>query len=85
MQQPPLVTAIGLARMLGWPRSRVYYWLHATGIELTYDPGLPWGYVPRSAVDEVVVKLRAARAQRRHDGHGGGEARARRRHPGGVY
>jgi hypothetical protein len=84
------VTVSALARMLGpeWSRPLVWYWLHQTGIEVERIPG-PWGQgmgmIPESQVSEVLFTLRAARAQRRHDGHGGGEARARRIHQGGVY
>jgi len=86
MERPPLVTVTALARMLGWSRSNVWYWLPRAGVQLQQSELLPWPYIPTDQVDEVLFRLRAARAARRHDGHGGGEARARRsQHQGGVY
>ena len=81
-----LVMVSGLAAMLGegWTRPLVWYWLHQAGIEV---PRLANGngYIRRSEVAEVLERVRAARAARRHDGQGGGEARARQRQRGGVY
>lgn len=85
-----LVMVSGLARMLGpgWTRPLTWYWLHQAGIEVQRLPNGN-GFVPLSQVSEVLYRLRAAREARRHDGHGGGEARARqiqaRRSQGGVY
>lgn len=90
MLQERYVAVAALPRMLGpgWSRSSVWYWLRSAGIEIEYLPG-PWGrgmgVIPTAELTEVLFRLRAARAQRRHDGQGGGEARARRRTQGGVY
>jgi hypothetical protein len=86
MTHEKLVTVSALARMLGsdWTRPLVWYWLHQAEIEVQRLPN-GWGVIPESSVSEVLFRLRAARAARRHDGHGGGEARARRMHQGGVY
>ena len=90
MTQEQYVEVSALARMLGpgWTRSSVWYWLHAARIEFTYLPG-PWGrgmgVIPAHQLNEVLHRLRTARAARRHDGQGGGEARARRLRQGGVY
>jgi len=86
MPREKLVTVSELARQLGpdWTRPLVWYWLHQTEIEVERLPN-GWGVVEVSRVSEVLFRLRAARAARRHDGHGGGEARARRIHQGGVY
>lgn len=84
------VAVPALVRLLGpdWSRSSVWYWLRATRAEVVYLPG-PWGrgmgVIPAERLNEVLHQLRAARAQRRHDGQGGGEARARRLRQGGVY
>jgi hypothetical protein len=88
MPQEKLVTVTALARMLGpgWSRSSVWYWLHRAEVVTSSMPGLPYFYVPESQLSEVLFRLRAAREKRRHDGHGGGEARARSlRSRGGVY
>jgi hypothetical protein len=86
MTREKLVTVSALARMLGpdWSRPLAWYWLHQAGLEVERLPN-GWGVIPESSVSEVLFTLRAARAQRRHDGHGGGEARARRMQQGGVY
>jgi hypothetical protein len=86
MPYEKLVTVSALARMLGpgWTRPLAWYWLHQAGIEVARLPN-GFGVVPEADLAEVLFTLRAARAQRRHDGHGGGEARARRMRQGGVY
>jgi len=74
-----------LARMLNvsrqpgepeWSRQNVVYWLACISLPTLILPGKPGQFVRPSEAAETCSKLRAARANRRHDGLGGGRRKA---------
>lgn len=50
-----------LARILGWSRTNVYYWLRKCDIQLVYVAGHP--LVPVSDLARIVLTMKAAKAE----------------------